>query len=102
MSSPKPSRSEQREAARNKARELREQSAKKEKRNKLVIQISVVLVALGIVGGVAGVIAIEAANRADAPVVNEVPNNLTELGGIKIGVGLQAFTDTKTPTADAA
>ena len=55
MTSPKPSRSEQREAARNKARELREQSAKKEKRNKLVIQISVVLVALGIVGGVAGV-----------------------------------------------
>ena len=102
MSSPKPSRSEQREAARNKARELREQSAKKEKRNKLVIQISVVLVALGIVGGVAGVIAIEAANRADAPVVDEVPKNLTELGGLKIGVGLQAFTDTNTPTADAA
>ena len=41
---------------------------------------------MGIVGGVAGVIAIEAANRADAPVVNEVPNNLTELGGVKIGV----------------
>ncbi|NBS30057.1 MAG: DsbA family protein [Actinobacteria bacterium] len=102
MSNPKPTRSEQREAARNKAKQLREQSAKKEKRTKLIVQIAVVLVALGLVGGVAAVIAIEAANRADAPVVDEVPKNLTEFGGVKIGVGLQAFTDAKTPTADAA
>jgi protein-disulfide isomerase len=102
LSNPKPTRSEQREAARAKAKELREQSAKKEKRSKLFVQLAVVLVALGIVGGVASVIAIEAANRAEAPVVDEVPNNLTEFGGIKIGVGLQAFTNTKTPTADAA
>ena len=102
MSNPKPTRSEQREAARNKAKQLREQSAKKEKRTKLIVQIAVVLVALGLVGGVAGVIAFEAANRADAPVVDEIPKNLTEFGGVKIGVGLQAFTDAKTPTADAA
>ena len=43
---PKPTRSEQREEARQKAKALREQNAKKEKRNKLVIQLSVVLVAL--------------------------------------------------------
>jgi protein-disulfide isomerase len=97
----KPTRSEQREAARAKAKELRAQSAKKEKRSKLLIQVSVVLVALGIIGGVAAVIAIEQANRAEAPVVSEVPKNLTEFGGIKLGVGLQAFTETKTPTPDA-
>ena len=102
MSSPKPSKSEQREAARAKARELREQNAKKEKRNKLLLQISVVVVALGIVGGVGAVIAIENANRVAAPVVSDTPDNLTELGGIKIGVGLQAFTAANTPTADAA
>lgn len=102
MTSPKPSKSEQREAARAKARELREQNAKKEKRNKLLLQISVVVVALGIVGGVGAVIAIENANRVAAPVVNDTPDNLTELGGIKIGVGLQAFTAANTPTADAA
>jgi protein-disulfide isomerase len=102
LSSPKPSKSEQREAARAKARELREQNAKKEKRNKLLLQISVVVVALGIVGGVGAVIAIENANRVAAPVVSDTPENLTELGGIKIGVGLQAFTAANTPTADAA
>ncbi len=102
MSSPKPSKSEQREAARAKARELREQNVKKEKRNKLLLQISVVVVALGIVGGVGAVIAIENANRVAAPVVSDTPENLTELGGIKIGVGLQAFTADNTPTADAA
>lgn len=59
----KPTRSEQREAARNKARELRAENAKKEKRSKLLIQVTVVLVALGIVGGIGTVIALEAANR---------------------------------------
>lgn len=97
----KPTRSEQREAARAKARELRAESAKKEKRSKLLIQVSVVLVALGIVGGIGTVIALEAANRADAPEVSEVPENLTALGGLKMGIGLQAFTQTKTPTPDA-
>ena len=66
---PKPTRSQQREAAREKARELREQSAKKEKRSRLVLQLSVVGVALAIIGGVAGVIWYEASNRAEAPAV---------------------------------
>jgi protein-disulfide isomerase len=97
-----PTRSEQREAARAKARELRAESAKKEKRSRLVIKVTVVLVALGIVAGIGSVILLEAANRADAPEVSEVPANLTALGGLKMGVGLQAFTQTKTPTADAS
>jgi protein-disulfide isomerase len=93
----KPTRSEQREAARQKAKEMRALSAKKEKRSKILVQLSVVVVALGIIGGVGAVIAFEAANRADAPIVGEVPENLTDLGGLKMGVGLQAFTNTNTP-----
>ena len=98
----KQSRSEQRDAARQKAKALREQNQKKAKRSKLVIQISVVLVALGIVGGVAAVIALEAANRVAAPIVDDAPKNLSEFGGLKIGVGLQAFTADKTPTPEAS
>jgi len=98
----KQTRSEQRDAARQKAKALREQNQKKAKRSKLVIQISVVLVALGIVGGVAAVIAIEAANRVAAPIVDDAPKNLSEFGGLKIGVGLQAFTADKTPTPEAS
>jgi protein-disulfide isomerase len=98
----KQTRSEQRDAARQKAKALREQNQKKAKRSKLVIQISVVLVALGIVGGVAAVIAIEAANRVAAPIVDDAPKNLSDFGGLKIGVGLQAFTADKTPTPEAS
>jgi protein-disulfide isomerase len=98
----KQTRSEQRDAARQKAKTLREQNQKKAKRSKLVIQLSVVLVALGIVGGVAAVIAIEAANKVAAPVVDDAPKNLSEFGGLKIGVGLQAFTADKTPTPEAS
>ncbi|MFT4796574.1 MAG: protein-disulfide isomerase, partial [Aquiluna sp.] len=98
----KPTRSEQRDAARDKARELRKLSAKKEKRNRLLLQVSVVLVALGIIGGIGAVVLVDAANRADAPIVGETPDNLTDLGGLKIGVGLQAFTLGNTPTPDAA
>jgi protein-disulfide isomerase len=102
MTSPnKPTRSEQRDAARAKAKALREENHKKAKRSKLILQVSVVLVALGIVGGVAAVIAIENANQVAAPVVDEVPANLTAMGGVKMGIGLQAFTDEKTPTAEA-
>lgn len=93
----KPTRSEQREAARQKAKEMRAQTVKKEKRSKILVQLSVVVVALGIIGGVGAVIAFEAANRAEAPIVGEVPENLTELGGLKMGVGLQAFTNNNTP-----
>lgn len=100
-SNPKPTRSQQRDAAREKARELRAQSAKKEKRSRIVLQLSVVGVALAIIGGVAGVIWYEASNRAEAPVVEETPLNLSDLGGLKVGVGLQAFTAQNTPTPDS-
>ncbi|MEY3561316.1 MAG: hypothetical protein RL068_468 [Actinomycetota bacterium] len=97
----KPTRSEQRDAAREKAKAMREETQKKAKRSKLIFQLAVVFVSLGIVGGVAAVIAFETANKAEAPVVEGKPLNLTEMGGVKIGVGLQAFTNDKTPTPEA-
>ena len=100
-SNEKPTRSDKRDAARAKAKAIRENDQKKAKRNKLLLQLSVVVVALGLVGGVGATIAIEAANRAEAPVVSDVPDNLTALGGIKLGIGLQAFTAEKTPTPEA-
>ena len=99
---PRPTRDQQREAAREKAKLLREQNKLKEKRSRLALQLGVAAAALAIVGGVAGVIWFEAQNRVAAPVVEDAPANLTENGGIKIGVGLQAFTDQKTPTPDGA
>ncbi len=98
----KPTRSEQRDAARQKAKALRAENQKKAKRTKLLVQLSVVLVALGIVGGVAAVIAIEAANKVAAPVVEDAPQNLSDFGGLKVGVGLQAFTEANTPTPDSS
>jgi protein-disulfide isomerase len=99
---PRPTRDQQREAAREKAKMLREQNQKKEKRSKLALQLGVAAAALAIVGGVGGAIWYESANRAAAPVVEDSPENLTKEGGLKIGVGLQAFTADKTPTPDAA
>lgn len=98
---PRPTRDQQREAAREKAKMLREQNQKKEKRSKLALQLGVVAAALAIIGGVGGAIWYESANRAAAPEVETVPANLTSEGGIKIGVGLQAFTADKTPTPEA-
>ena len=98
---PRPTRDQQREAAREKAKMLREQNQKKEKRSKLALQLGVAAAALAIVGGVGGAIWFEAANRAEAPVVEATPANLSAEGGIKIGVGLQAFTEDKTPTPEA-
>jgi len=49
----------------------------------LLLQASVVLVALGIIGGIGAVVLVDAANRADEPIVGETPNNLTDLGGLK-------------------
>jgi protein-disulfide isomerase len=101
-SNPRPTRDQQREAAREKAKMLREQNQKKEKRSKLALQLGVAAAALAIIGGVAGAIWYESANRVAAPVVEDAPANLSKEGGLKIGVGLQAFTADKTPTADAA
>lgn len=89
---PKPTRSEQREAARAKAKAMREQHKSAEKRKRLFIQIGVVAAVLIAVGAVVfGVMS--AGNQAAATPTNAIFNN-----GIKVGANLELYTPTSTPT----
>jgi protein-disulfide isomerase len=98
-SSPKPTRSQQREEAREQAKKLREQNKRKDFRTKLLIQVSVVAVAVAIVGGTAGVIVGAAQNAGENTISPDgAPANMAFDNGIKIGTGLRAFTETTTPT----
>lgn len=101
MANDRLTRSEQREAARAKAKAMREQSQKREKRNRLFLQLGVVGLALGLVGGIAAFVFVQAQNEANRPVVGDAPENMTFDDGIKIGVGLQAFAAGKTPVLDS-
>jgi len=83
------SRSEQREIARQKAREIREQQQKKEKRNKLVLQLSVVVVLLGAVAAVVAFIFGSQGTNAERPDIGETPANMSFDNGIRLGEGLQ-------------
>jgi protein-disulfide isomerase len=92
-------RNEQREAAREKAKALREQHKKGEKRKRLVIQLSVVIGTLAIVGVVVGALIV----GANAPKANAMtPVNFTYDDGIKLGANGQPFTATSTPTPTPA
>ncbi len=98
----RPTRSEEREAARQKARQLRDQNRRKDLRSKLALQVGVVSLALVILGGVGWAIVQAQRDASEQPVVGAVPENMTFNDGIKIGIGLQAFTFDKTPTPESA
>jgi protein-disulfide isomerase len=91
---PRPTRSEQRDQARAKARELREQRAKGDKRKRLILTVSVTV---GIIAVVAGVVSsiIFFSNTSNVAVVNanKVPANVTSLGGVLLGKGLVPTTE---------
>lgn len=92
---PKPTRSEQREAARAKAKSLREQQQKGDKRKRLLIQLAIA--ASVIVGfGAVGITIFSASTQSMA-----VPTNATFNDGVKVGAGLKVFTPTSSPTGDA-
>ena len=90
---PRPTRSEQREQARAKARELREKRAQGEKRKRLLTTLGLTV---GITALVAGVIAggfiVANTTNKNAENAKKVPENTTELGGILIGKGLLPTT----------
>jgi hypothetical protein len=96
---PKLTRDQQREAARAKARELREKQQSKDKRKKLTIQLSVVVAILAVVGIIVVSIASSPSTKGGS-----VPKSVAIFshGGIKIGAGLKAFTTTSSPTPTAA
>ena len=88
---PKPTRSEQREAARAKAAELRARNQKNAARKKVLAVGSSILGVLA----VAALVFVIVANNQPKPQFD--PSNLGANGGIKIGTDLVAFTETTTP-----
>jgi protein-disulfide isomerase len=95
---PKLTRDQQREAARAKARELREKHQATEKRNKVIIQVSVVAGILAIIG-----VIVLALSTSPSTQGGLTPSKVAtyNTGGIKIGTGLKAFSSTSTPTPSA-
>jgi len=88
---PRPTRSEQREAARAKAKALREQQQKGDKRKRFLIQLGIAASVIVAVGAVALTI-FNASTQSTA-----VPTNATFNDGVKVGTGLKVFTPDFTP-----
>jgi protein-disulfide isomerase len=88
---PRPTRSEQREAARAKAQAMREQQKKGDKRNRILIQIGIVTSVLVASGAIAFAV-FSASNQSEA-----VPVNATFNDGVKIGSSLQVYTPEFSP-----
>jgi len=86
---PRPTRSEQREQARSKARELREKRAKGDKRKRFLTTIGIAAAITGVVAGVvAGGFVVATTTNTNAENAKKVPANTTDLGGILIGKDL--------------
>ena len=85
-------RTEQREAARAKAKEIRENHKKSEQRRKytIVAGISALVLLVGALVGWAVV--------SNPPTESVTPANFSYDNGIRIGTGLEAFTASQTPT----
>jgi protein-disulfide isomerase len=88
---PRPTRSEQREAARAKAKAMREQQKKGDKRNRILIQIGIVTSVLVASGAIAFAV-FSASTQSQA-----VPVNATFNDGVKVGSGLKVYTPDFTP-----
>jgi protein-disulfide isomerase len=90
---PRPTRSEQREAARAKAKALREQQQRGDKRKRIFIQLGIAASVIVAVGAVALTI-FSASTQSRA-----IPTNATFNDGVKVGTDLKVFTPTFTPTS---
>lgn len=95
MTANKPTRSEQREAARAKARDMREQHKRGEQRKKLALRLGIGAAVVGAAAIVAMVV-VSGANKVEL-----TPANFSFNDGIKIGANLEAYTKTSTPTPSA-
>ena len=96
---PRPSRNEQREAAREKARVLREEQKKRERRNKWLIQGGIIVAVLAVVGLVAGLLLNNV--RPDGPGPANMASNgivLTGAEGVITPVETPALAADATPT----
>lgn len=95
----KPTRSEQREAARAKAKELREQHKKNEKRKGILIKLGLAAGIVAVAAIIAGVVLTGVTNESGQ---SQTPANLTSNNGLLIGAGGVAIIDGKTPTPVAS
>ena len=90
---PRPTRSEQREQARAKARELREKKAQVDKRKRILISIGLAVgIVAVVVGVIAAVMAVSTTSNTNAENAKKVPANTTALGGVLLGKGLLPVT----------
>ena len=97
---PRPTRSEQRDLARAKARELREQRAKGDKRKRALITTGVTLAIIGVVAGVTFAIFNFASSTSNTTEnAKKVPANVTKLGGVVLGKGLLPATPDQVSSA---
>lgn len=94
LNEPRATRSEQREATREKARQLREANARKERSKSLILKLSVVVGVLAAVGIIVATI-LSGVNQNNAAASG--PANMIYNSGIKIGTNLEAYTKTQTP-----
>lgn len=98
---PRPTRSEQREQARAKARDLREQRAKGDKRKRLILTVSVTLGIIGVVAGVvSSILLFSNTSNVATENANKVPANVTDLGGVLLGKGLVPTTEAKAKSSN--
>jgi protein-disulfide isomerase len=88
---PRPTRSEQREAARAKAKTLRDQQQKGDKRKRVFIQLGIAISVIVAVGAVA--LTIFSASTASTA----IPTNATFNDGVKVGTDLKVFTSEFSP-----
>jgi protein-disulfide isomerase len=88
---PRPTRSEQREAARAKAKAMRDQQKKGDKRNRVLIQIGIVTSVLVASGAIAFAV-FSASTQSQA-----VPVNATFNDGVKVGSDLKLYTPEFSP-----
>lgn len=97
---PRPTRSEQRDLARAKARELREQRAKGDKRKRALITTGVTLAIIGVVAGVSFAIFNFTTTTSNTNEnAKKVPANVTKLGGVVLGKGLLPATQDQISSA---
>lgn len=96
MTREKLTRSEQREAAREKAKSMREQHKKGQQRKRVVLKLGIGVALLAVIG----VVTMALVSGANKPLVE--PSNLSFNDGIKIGTNLEAFTADYTPAPGEA
>ena len=90
---PRPTRSEQREQARAKARELREKKAQGDKIKRLLLSVGLTVGIIAVVAGVvAAVFAFSNTTNTNAENAKKVPANTTALGGVLLGEDLLPVT----------